>query len=86
MVSSGIPPLPGGQIGGQVRIRHHGLVTAQEGKSGAESRIFAKEILEQVPLRKLTRSFFPEGRDTEIPVDPTSSQSERQTSIPADWF
>lgn len=69
-----------------MRIRHHGDIAAQEGKSSTESRVFAKEILEQVPQRKLTQSFFPEGRESEIAVDLTFCQSQRQASIPTDWF
>lgn len=41
-------------------MQHHGDSVAQEGEASVGSRIFAKEILEQMPLRKLsyTASFL----------------------------
>lgn len=65
-----------------MRIRHRGDIAAQEGKSSTESRIFAKEILEQVPQRKHTRSFFPEGRESEIGVDPTFPKAKGRPAFP----
>lgn len=52
--SLGSLPLPGGPHGGQTRMGQRGDVVAQEGKAGVGSRIFTKEILEQIPWRKLS--------------------------------